>query len=103
MTPRICFKYDAKHSANRNKQKNLIILQLYAQRLVIPCYWKAKRNSNCPGPNWLGVGLLQGETTRQKTDRIWFPSPIVGQLGVFEKHSIMKIKTYFDTARLPGL
>lgn len=51
---------------------------------------------------WVWV-IRQGETTRQKTDRIWFPSPIVWQLGVFGKHSIMKIETYFETAGLPGL
>lgn len=50
MTPRICFRYDVKHSANRNKQKYLIILQLYAQRLVVPyCYRKVKRNSIAQG------------------------------------------------------
>ena len=56
-----------------------------------------------PEASWLGGGHPQGETSREKTGRIVFPSPIVGHLWVFGKHSITKSETYFDTAGLPGL
>ena len=89
MTSRICFKYDVKYLATKTHKntwlycnsghKDLCILLLLESELPLL------------EPSWLGGGHPEGETTRETTGRIWFPSPVVWQLEVFGKHCIVKV------------